>query len=184
MDELVIRVAVAGDNGLLRQAFIELQEYERILHWSRLLGEVIADAYIASLHREVIKGGAILVAEAGGTFAGFAAGWIEQNSFIAETPESNRYGYVSDICVLPPYRGHGIAGRLLAALEVRLAEFGITTVRLGVLGGNHAARSAYRRAGFTPYEMTYESVSDAGVPHPAPRCRIFTSAGAGTKIGR
>ena len=156
MDELVIRVAVAGDNGSLRRAVIELQEYERNLHWSRLPGEAIADAYIAWLYQEATKGGSILVAEAGGAFAGFAVGWIERNSFIAETAESNRYGYVSDICVLPPYRGHGIAGRLLAALEVRLAKSGITAVRLGVLAGNHVAQSAYRRAGFTPYEIIYE----------------------------
>jgi hypothetical protein len=49
------------------------------------------------------------VAKAAGVFAGFAAGRIVEEKLIEETPDSNRFGYVSDVCVLsaffdPPHR--------------------------------------------------------------------------------
>jgi hypothetical protein len=54
---------------------------------------------------EVERSGAVLIAEAGGVFIGFVAGWIVKKNVIEETPDSNRFGLVSDICVLAPYRG-------------------------------------------------------------------------------
>jgi hypothetical protein len=54
----------------------------------------------------------VLVAEVAGKFAGFAAGWIVEEENLAETADSNRAGYVSDICVMPAYRGHRVAGEL------------------------------------------------------------------------
>jgi ribosomal protein S18 acetylase RimI-like enzyme len=55
----------------------------------------------------------VLIAETQGIFVGFAAGWVEQDDNIAETADSNRFGYISDICVMPAYRGQRIALRLL-----------------------------------------------------------------------
>jgi len=50
MDKLVIRLATPSDLPDLRQAVVELQDYERRLHVTRLPGEQIADAYVAWLH--------------------------------------------------------------------------------------------------------------------------------------
>jgi ribosomal protein S18 acetylase RimI-like enzyme len=111
---------------------------------------------------EAERSGAVLVAEAGGAFAGFAAGWIVQLNVIEETPESNRFGLISDICVPAPYRGHRIASQLLDALSERLCGAGVQRIRLGVLAANHAARAAYERSGFTLYEMVYEKVVGTG----------------------
>src|SRR5258706_359020 len=94
-----------ADHADLRAAFIELQETEHALHDSRLRGEPIADAYLAWLHREVATyRGAILVAEAAGIFQGFVACWVVRHTNIIETPDSNTFGLVSDICVLPMWR--------------------------------------------------------------------------------
>ena len=53
--------------------------------------------------------GIALVAECAGSFLGFVAGWVEQTDNIAETPDSNRFRYISDICIPPAFRGKGIA---------------------------------------------------------------------------
>lgn len=55
----------------------------------------------------------MLVAERGTTFVGFVAGWIEEAESIAETPDSARFGYVSDICVMSALRGRWVAAQLL-----------------------------------------------------------------------
>jgi ribosomal protein S18 acetylase RimI-like enzyme len=101
-------------------------------------------------------GGLVLVAKDEDDFVGFAAGWIEHEENVAETSESNRFGFISDICVLSDYRGKRIANQLLEAIIAHFASAGIARVRLGVLAANRSARLAYERAGFQPYEMIYE----------------------------
>jgi GNAT superfamily N-acetyltransferase len=126
LKEFVVRPARPGDLPDLRQAIVELQEYERRLHTTRLPGEQIADAYLAWLQQQAATIGGVLVAEVAGKFAGFATGWIVEEGNLGETADSNRAGYVSDICVMPAYRGHRVAGELLSAIERRLAGTGIT----------------------------------------------------------
>jgi ribosomal protein S18 acetylase RimI-like enzyme len=145
-----------ADRPALREAIVVLQEHERRLHASRLPGEQMADAYLAWLEDQASDGGALLIAEIEGGFAGFVAGWIAENNDIAETPDSNRFGYISDICVMPGYRGRRLAARLLEAIEHHLQRSGITRLRLVALAANAAALTAYERAGFTSYEIVYE----------------------------
>jgi len=135
---------------------MELQDYERRLHSTRLPGEEIADAYLDWMLKQAAEDGALLVAEINGAFAGFVAGWIEQQHNLAETPHSNRFGYISDICVLPAYRGKRIATLLLAAIEQHLTRLGITYLRINVLAANTSARKSYERSGFGLYEVMYE----------------------------
>lgn len=45
-------------------------------------------------------------------------------------------------------RGHGIGGRLIAAVEARAREAGAVALRLAVLAGNEPAIALYRRHGF------------------------------------
>ena len=105
----------------------------------------------------------MLVAESGGEFAGFVAGWVEQAGNIGETPDSNRFGHVSDICVMPAFRGRRIAGLLLEAVERHLRRAGVTRLRVNALAANAPARASYERAGFAPYEVLHEKVVvDAG----------------------
>jgi ribosomal protein S18 acetylase RimI-like enzyme len=146
----------------LRLAMIELQEHEKRLHaTTRLPGEQIADAYLARLRQEAPeKRGAIFIAERDGVFAGFAVGWIIERDHIPETADSNRFGYLSDICVMPAYRRQRIAQRLLAALEQHFASAGITRFRLFTLAANASARATYEGAGFAAYEILYEKLLD------------------------
>ena len=155
-DPITIRPATASDHPLLRRAIIELQDHERRLHATRLPGEQIAETYLAWIEHRAADSGAVLVAETQGIFVGFAAGWVEQDDNIAETADSNRFGYISDICVMPAYRGQRIALRLLGNLEQHFRCTGVTRLRIASLATNAAARAAYERGGFVPYEIIYE----------------------------
>jgi len=162
MNDPVIREATEADMANVRLGVIELQEHERRLHPSRRPGEEMADAHVAWLRRHAARDGAILVAEIDGEFAGFAVGWVRQEDHIAITAESNRFGYVSDICVMPRYRGRRIAVRLLGALEQRFAAAGVLHMLLYALAGNTMARTVYEREGFVPYEVAYEKSIGGG----------------------
>lgn len=166
MDQLIVRPAAPSDRPHLRTAIVELQEHEWRLHATRLPGEAIADAYLAWMLDRAAASGAALVAEFDGAFAGFAAGWIEEDSNIAETPDSNRFGLISDVCVLPGYRGRRVASRLIEALESHLSRTGVTRIRVGALAANRAARASYERSGYAPYEVVYEKVIGMNPAYP------------------
>ncbi len=153
---LIIRPATDIDRQYLWQAIVELQDYERVRHTTRLPGEQIADAYLDWMLQKAETEGAVLVAESKGIFVGFVAGWVEENDNIAETPDSNRVGYIFDICVMPDFRGRRIAARLLKGIEQHLTGLGITRLRINSLAANKSARASYEHAGFAPYEILYE----------------------------
>jgi ribosomal protein S18 acetylase RimI-like enzyme len=155
-DDIRIRRAGPADRAALRDAIIELQEYERRLSDTRRPGEEIADAYLARMESRAAEGGAILIAETDGAFIGFIACQLHELDCIAETPDSNRFGYVSDICVLPDWRGRRTAALLLEAAEQHLAAHGITRLRINALANNTSACRSYENAGFVAYEVLYE----------------------------
>ena len=155
-DLLAIRDAEPRDHAAIVAAIAELQDYERRLSDTRLPGAEVAAAYFERLSAQAQAQGALLVAECEGAFAGFAVGWVEQDDEICETADSNRFGYVSDICVLEAFRGRRVSLALLAALEARLRRSGVTRLRLNFLAGNRSAQAAYERAGYAPYEVRYE----------------------------
>jgi ribosomal protein S18 acetylase RimI-like enzyme len=159
---LIIRPAGRADDPQLRQAVVELQEYERIRHATRLPGEQIADAYLDWMLWRAESDGAVLVAEIGGELAGFVAGWIEGTANIGETPASNRFGYISDICVMPAFRGRRIAVQLLDGIEQYLRRAGVARLRINALAVNTSAQASYEHAGFAPYEILYEKLIDTG----------------------
>ncbi len=157
-----IRLARADDRPHLRRAIVVLQEHERARHATRRPGEEVADAYLDWMLRRTQTDGTVLVAESEGGFAGFVAGWIEETENIAETPDSNRFGYISDICVMPAVRGRQIAVQLLKGIEQWLGRAGVTRLRINSLAVNMAARASYEHAGFVPYEILYEKLIEAG----------------------
>jgi len=159
---LFIRPAIPADRPDLRQAIIELQDYERLRHTTRLPGEQIADAYLDWMQRKSDSEGAVLVAERDGSIIGFVAGWIEQTDNIGETAASNRFGYISDVYVMSAFRGQRIAAQLLAGIEQHLRRAGIVRLRINSLAVNTSAQASYERAGFVPYEIVFEKRIDTG----------------------
>ena len=157
MDAVTVRPSRATDREDLKQALIELQDVERALDDTRLPGHPIAAPYLAWMERSAAEqAGAIFVGEVAGAFAGFVACWVTREDNLAETSDSNTYGYLADLCVVSRFRGRGVAGRLLAAAERHLAAQGVSRLRTGVLTANTAALAAYRKHGFGPYETILE----------------------------
>jgi ribosomal protein S18 acetylase RimI-like enzyme len=156
---VTIRAAVSTDRPNLRRAVFELQDYERQIHQTRLPGELVADAYVDWL---LTRASTLLVAERNRIFVGFVGGWIEEQTNLGETPESNRFGYVSDICVMRQFRGCRIGARLLGAIEQQLCLQGVTRIRINSLAGNTSAQKCYARAGFVPYEIMHEKFVSSG----------------------
>jgi ribosomal protein S18 acetylase RimI-like enzyme len=146
-----------ADDDAIRAAIVQVQDYERTLHDTRRPGAEIADAYFDYLRTRVEQQhGAIFVAEVGSIFVGFVACWITADHTITETVDSNVCGYVSDIGVLPDYRGQRIAADLLNAAQQHVASFGVRRVRIISLAANASAQRAYLKHGFEPYEIIFE----------------------------
>jgi len=157
MAGFIIRPYQEADRAAVIAAEIELQEYERTLHDTRLPGGAVMDAYLDRLQREVAaQAGALLVAEDGGRFLGLVACLVVQDDAVQETPDSNVHGYIADIYVVPERRGSGLAQALLQAAEDHLAPTGVSRLRINVLAANAMARRAYEKHGFVPYEVMYE----------------------------
>jgi len=167
-NDIRIRQAGPADRAALREAVVELQEFERRLSDTRRPGEEIADAYLARMESRAADNGAILIAEADGAFVGFVTCQLQEVDYIAETPDSNRFGYVSDICVLPAWRGRRIACLLLEAAERHFAPHGITRLRINVLANNTSARHSYEHSGFVAYEILYEKTMGISCRHRDP----------------
>ena len=64
---------------------------------------------------------------------------------------------VHDLAVLPGYRGRGIGGALLRAVEAEANRRGASKVTLEVLSGNERAKSLYLALGYGDYQLDPEA---------------------------
>lgn len=158
--DFVIRPYDPADYDWVLQCEVALQEHERALHDTRLPGLPRTRDYLAMLWDVLAENqGIMLIAEnAGGGRLGLVAGHIVDQPWPMETRDSTHYGYVSDIFIKPEARGGGLARALLDAIAAHLhrADPTLTRLRISALAVNRIACRAYERAGFTPYEVTYE----------------------------
>lgn len=154
---ITLRDATPEDRPFLLDAIAALNDHERALHDTRLPGAAIAQAYFAKIEGKIATShGCIVVALSGEQRVGYMACRIEDDDAPAETADSNIFGYISDVFVVPAARGRGIAGILVAEAERRLRPLGVTRLRLGSLAMNGQAIRAYRKAGFADYEVVLE----------------------------
>ena len=75
---------------------------------------------------------------------------------MAETDDSNRFGYIADTYVIPRFRGRGVVSHLLQAAEINLSTVGVRRVRIAALARNASALRAYAKHGFATYEVVME----------------------------
>lgn len=157
---VTIRPYTSADYDWVLQCEVELQEHERAIHDTRLPGLPHSREYLAMLWDELAENrGIMLIAEnEPGERLGLVAGYVVDSPWPMETPDSTRYGYVSDIYIMPAARGTGLARDLLDAIaaHLRAADPTLTRLRVNVLAVNRVACRAYEKAGFTPYEIMYE----------------------------
>ena len=158
--DFVIRPYAPADHDWVLQCEVDLQEHERALHDTRVPGLPHTRDYLAMLWGLLGENhGIMLIAEnTAGERVGLVAGYIVDEPWPMETRDSTRYGYVSDIFIRPEARGSGLAKRLLDAIAAHLhrADPSLARLRINVLAVNRIACRAYEKAGFTPYEVTYE----------------------------
>ena len=154
---IALRDAAPEDHQFLLDAIAALNDHERALHDTRLPGAGIAEAYFAKISAAIATDhGSIVVALSGDRRVGYMACRIETDDAVAETADSNRFGYTSDVFVAADMRGRNIAALLVAEAERRLRPHGVTRLRLSSLANNDQAIRAYRKAGFAVYEVTLE----------------------------
>jgi ribosomal protein S18 acetylase RimI-like enzyme len=159
MDDVVIAPAATADVADLRRGLIALQEYECALHDTRLSAQAVADPYLTWMLRQVAaQDGLCLVGRQAKEFFGFVAGWIERADNPAETEDSTTFGYISDICILPKWRGRRLSAPLLQAMEQHFQSKSVRRLRISTLAANQRALAAYKSAGYSPYEMTLEKI--------------------------
>lgn len=84
----------------------------------------------------------VIIAEEGGTLAGFGILHIEG-------AERSRAGYIVTLDVDPRYRRLGLGGRLMAAMEEQAQAAGCGLLVLHVFTGNAAAIRFYENRGFS-----------------------------------
>ncbi len=129
----------------LHDRMVELDRWNR-LHRTRDHGPL----NLARLRREARKNqGFILVAEADGVPAGAAFAHLRTYSREQRTEERpTKMGFLSDLSVLPEWRGHGIGTQLLREVEIRFRRAGCDQLGLGVFVPNRDAQRLYRKVGF------------------------------------
>jgi GNAT superfamily N-acetyltransferase len=138
----------------------EIEIFDRRLALTLRSPQPSAAAYLDMLWPVLAENhGAMLIGcDEHGRRLGLVAGHVVDEPFPTETPDCTRYGYVSDIYIMPEARGSGLAGQLLDAIAAHLhaVDATLTRLRINVLAANGVARAAYERAGFVPYEIMYE----------------------------
>ena len=120
---------------------VAFEEYRgRLDPPSGALSETIDDV------RAAIRGGGAFLAFSSDTAVGSARFRL-----------SPGYVYAGRVAVLPAYRGKGVAGALMAAIEASARAHGVAEVRVGVRGSLPANRRLYEKLGYRilssrPYE--------------------------------
>jgi len=96
--------------------------------------------------------GKIFVAEVENQIVGFVCLWLKVHSEELDE-EPAEYAFISDLVILPAYRGQGLGRTLLRTAEEYARRHGATTFKLEVLAKNEGALSLYQRHGFSAYHL-------------------------------
>jgi ribosomal protein S18 acetylase RimI-like enzyme len=147
---IIVRDATAADEATLLGFLRDLQDAERVLCASRRPGhEVDRFCYDGLLN----SGAHILLAEDEDRAIGFVAGRLKVDSDELQVEAWQAHGHISDLFVIPVYRGRGVAQLLLRAMADRLRGEGAGRLRIGALSANKTAVKAYEQFGFQPFEV-------------------------------
>jgi len=147
----VIREYQPADARRLRDCVVALQDFERSIDPRLRPGEAMADAYCEQIHARCrAADGRVFVAEEDGGVVGFVA-VLAREAFTELDDPPGTYALVTDLIVLPGYRGRGIGRRLLDRAEAFARAAGAIELRIGVLARNTTARQLYLSAHFTPH---------------------------------
>jgi GNAT superfamily N-acetyltransferase len=141
-DATLIRAAVPADVPLIRRLIEGLAEYERLRHAC-----VATDAQLERTLFGERPYAEVVIAEVGGTAAGFALFFHNYSTFLA------RPGiYLEDLYVEPAWRGRGVGKALLQHLAALAVARDCGRLEWSVLDWNVDAIGFYRRLGAEPQD--------------------------------
>ncbi|HVF57674.1 MAG TPA: GNAT family N-acetyltransferase [Pyrinomonadaceae bacterium] len=158
----LIREYRPEDGAQVERCFVELQSFERGIQPLRAEAKDVSKKYLEFMFKRASEtGGKVFVAESESEVIGFVCLWLRvpENEFVNMPGE---YAYVSDLVLLPDFRGRKLGYELLKTAERYAVENGATRLKLGVLAGNSGARRLYEKFGFTDTEVYMSKKLDAG----------------------
>src|SRR5262245_21362830 len=147
----------------LERCVVELQAVERAIKSNRAEPTSIAKPYLAHLIQQCQeRDGAIFVAEAEDAIVGFVCIFadVDSGSLIEVERE---YAYLSDLVVLPTWRGQGIGRALLRRAEEYAGQQGAAVLKVDVLAANTGARAVYLATGFLEHEIRLQKRLDSHI---------------------
>jgi len=98
---------------------------------------------------------------AGGAFLAFSGDMAVGSARFRLAPG---YAYAGRVAVLPAYRGQGVAGALMTAIEASARAHGVAEVRVGVRGSLPANRRLYEKLGYRVLSSRrYETGTDVDI---------------------
>jgi ribosomal protein S18 acetylase RimI-like enzyme len=130
------------------------RHHVRIGSWPLVSDEAAAWVRRRAQYEEWLRAGdgVVLMAERAGRPAGYAVVHLQRgpdDTF----PLGDRWAEIYSLSVAPDARGEGIGGRLLDAIDERLAALGIVDVAVAAMVENEDALRWYQRRGFVPREV-------------------------------
>ena len=117
-ESIAIRPATEGDRPTILAFLTALSDYELPLYDGLRDGADCAEEYFETTRRAAENNNELLlIAEQGGRPTGFI--WFHEDidDDVLLREDARRHGCITDLFVLPEYRGQGIARALMAAVE-------------------------------------------------------------------
>ena len=148
----VIREYRPEDAQQVEECFVELQDFLHRLEPNVLEGKAAKKYLDFMFARCAETSGKMFVAEVDNQVVGFVSLWVKVQSEALEE-EPLEYAFVSDLVVLPAYRGRGLGRALLQKAEEHALLQGATTLKLEVLARNGVATKLYKNHGFYEYQV-------------------------------
>ena len=150
---VAIRPYTDVDVLAVERCLVALQEFEAAFEPNRADPLQVAPAYREFLLTQCLESaGRIFVAELTGDIVGFVCVLARADSG-SLIEKSREHAYVTDLVVLPAYRGIGIGRELIRAAEEYAASLGSGELKIDVLAANHKALKFYRDMGYEVVEL-------------------------------
>jgi len=148
----VIREYRPEDAQQVEACFVELQDFLHRLEPQVLEGKA-AKQYLDFMFAYCAEtSGQVFVAEVDNQIVGFVCLWVKVKSEALDE-EPSEHAFISDLVVLPAYRGRGLGRALLQKAEEHARLQGATTLKLEVLAKNETALTLYKHHGFSTYQV-------------------------------
>jgi ribosomal protein S18 acetylase RimI-like enzyme len=149
MSEVHVRRATPQDEEAVLQLWQEMMDYHAHLD-PRFQPSPDGKEHFHAALKEWMDDDSrcVLVAVADGEVIGYIIGRLAENPPVFAL---RRFGYVTDICVAPPWRRLGVGRKLFAALQEWFRQQGLTVVQLNVAALNPTSQAFWRAMGFQDF---------------------------------